>query len=283
MNDPLPERPPDFLVIGAQKAGTTWLYLNLMSHPGVWVPPVKELNYLNQRFMPSADGWEGAMRLRRVREAKERMLADRAEPRLRASWQRAVEACDHEHLDDAAYCRIFGCAEPGLVCGEVSPEYALLPPEAVRHVARLNPALRILMILRDPLQRALSHISMAFRDGTIGDPSRGLSAELIRGAIARSDYPAAIERWRAALPTTSLHLLSYEQLRDEPLALLERACHALGACLDVSVFSNSSRVVFRGEPSRVHPDAVALIANALGPIYERMREIAPEIASRWTR
>lgn len=35
MNDPLPDRPPDFLVIGAQKAGTTWLYLNLMSHPGV--------------------------------------------------------------------------------------------------------------------------------------------------------------------------------------------------------------------------------------------------------
>lgn len=243
---------------------------------------MKELNYLNQRFMPSADGWEGTVRLRRVREAKERMLAGRAEPRLRASWHRAVEACDHEHLDDTAYCRIFECAEPGLVCGEVSPEYALLPPEAVRHVARLNPALRILMILRDPLQRALSHISMAFRDGTIGDPSRGVSAELVSGAIARSDYPAAIERWRAAFPASAVHLLSYEQLRDEPLALLERACHALGACPDTSVFGNSSRIVFRGEPAEIHPDAVARIAKALGPTYERMREIAPEIASRWS-
>src|ERR1700749_4313420 len=38
---------PDFLCIGAQKAGTTWLDSNLRRHPDVWLPPLKELHYFN--------------------------------------------------------------------------------------------------------------------------------------------------------------------------------------------------------------------------------------------
>ena len=39
---------PDFICIGAQKAGTTWLYENLNGHPDVWMPPVKEFHYFNR-------------------------------------------------------------------------------------------------------------------------------------------------------------------------------------------------------------------------------------------
>src|SRR5262245_62109605 len=48
---------PDFLFVGAQKAGTSWLYGQLERHPDFWMPPVKELHYLNslnrtRRFHP---------------------------------------------------------------------------------------------------------------------------------------------------------------------------------------------------------------------------------------
>ena len=39
---------PDFLGIGAQKAGTTWLHANLAKHPGVMMPKRKELHYFNR-------------------------------------------------------------------------------------------------------------------------------------------------------------------------------------------------------------------------------------------
>ena len=39
---------PDFLCVGAQKGGTTWLYQQLDSHPDFWMPPVKELHYFDQ-------------------------------------------------------------------------------------------------------------------------------------------------------------------------------------------------------------------------------------------
>lgn len=41
---------PDFLGIGAQKAGTTWLYANLRCHPDIFLPDKKELHYFDRRF-----------------------------------------------------------------------------------------------------------------------------------------------------------------------------------------------------------------------------------------
>ena len=38
---------PDFLCIGAQKSGTSWLDANLRFHPELWLPPAKELHYFD--------------------------------------------------------------------------------------------------------------------------------------------------------------------------------------------------------------------------------------------
>jgi hypothetical protein len=38
---------PDFLCIGAQKSGTSWLQRNMETHPQVWLPPIKEVHYLD--------------------------------------------------------------------------------------------------------------------------------------------------------------------------------------------------------------------------------------------
>ena len=42
---------PDFLCIGAQRSGTTWLYQNLRRHPEIWMPPAKEIHYFDEREM----------------------------------------------------------------------------------------------------------------------------------------------------------------------------------------------------------------------------------------
>ncbi|AHY45759.1 Hypothetical Protein RradSPS_0476 [Rubrobacter radiotolerans] len=39
---------PHFIGIGAQKAGTTWLDRNLECHPGIWMPPRKEIHYFDR-------------------------------------------------------------------------------------------------------------------------------------------------------------------------------------------------------------------------------------------
>ena len=45
---PVASKGPDFLVVGAQRAGTTWLHRVLRQHPSLWLPPVKELHYFDR-------------------------------------------------------------------------------------------------------------------------------------------------------------------------------------------------------------------------------------------
>ena len=40
-----PEAGPDFIGVGPEKTGTTWIHSRLRRHPDVWVPPIKELRY----------------------------------------------------------------------------------------------------------------------------------------------------------------------------------------------------------------------------------------------
>src|SRR5690606_11946368 len=44
---------PDFICIGAQKSGTTWLYENLKLHPDIFMPDKKELHYFNLNYHTS--------------------------------------------------------------------------------------------------------------------------------------------------------------------------------------------------------------------------------------
>jgi len=43
-------RKPDFICIGAQKAGTTWLYVTLGRPPDIWFPPFKEFHFFDTKF-----------------------------------------------------------------------------------------------------------------------------------------------------------------------------------------------------------------------------------------
>jgi hypothetical protein len=57
-------RGPDFLVIGAQRAGTTWLHQVLRRHPSLWLPPVKELHYFDK--LSHQHTWDDDKRWRRA-------------------------------------------------------------------------------------------------------------------------------------------------------------------------------------------------------------------------
>src|SRR4051812_6198369 len=84
---------PTFLVIGAAKSGTTSLHFYLRQHPGVYMPPVKELNYY----------WDGAA------------AAGREVPRTFAD-----------------YVACFAAARDGQAIGEISPQYLNSPLAAAR-------------------------------------------------------------------------------------------------------------------------------------------------------
>jgi hypothetical protein len=115
---------PNFLVVGAEKAATTWLYNRLKDHPEIYLPETKEVHFFN-KFDSN---------LKEI---------DRFE-RMGLGW----------------YEQFFRNYNKKQAIGEVTPMY-LCDPEAPFRIKKVLPDVKIIMVLRDPIDRAYSHYWMA--------------------------------------------------------------------------------------------------------------------------
>ena len=68
--------------IGAQKAGTTWLYRYLRTHPQVGMSPIKELHYWDERFRPDLCGHSSEALRRKLATISDAGFVEAARERL---------------------------------------------------------------------------------------------------------------------------------------------------------------------------------------------------------
>ncbi|HEY8059023.1 MAG TPA: sulfotransferase, partial [Acidimicrobiales bacterium] len=127
---------PDFIVIGAPKAGSTALHAALAGHPQLFLSPVKEPKFfLCDNTPPPRQTGPGD-----------------AHSRQEWIWRRE----DYEDL--------FRHAPPGTLVGESTPLY-LQDLDAHDRIARLAPDARLIAVIRDPVDRAYSNWAHLWSDG----------------------------------------------------------------------------------------------------------------------
>ena len=276
---------PDFLCIGTIKGGTTWLYARLSGNPGIWLPPIKEIRYFNTIHIP------GPHQLTDVTHRAEQLVAHRARlaalKQPLAPWRASHPACIAAMLegpqDDAWYARIFGFAGPDRIRGDVTPQYALLPEAGIRHALALNPRLKAIALLRDPAQRALSHIAMRLgRDATAEGVMRVVDGPQWPGYALHSDYATWLTRWRDALPTGALHVDTLGRIEREPVAVLEDISAFLGAPAPPGCFARAESRVNAGAADRdsLLPALPHLRARLAGE-YAALEAGCPDLAARF--
>ena len=190
---------PDFVIIGAAKAGTTSVYAWLCEHPGVRRADRKEIHYFS--FQPHRGlGW----------------------------YRRHFPTLDdREHA--AADGRPF-------ITGEASPSY-MLDPRVPARMARALPDVRLIALLRNPVDRAYSQFHMRRRTGHeplesfaaalaaedpgfAGQPAAGHRNEAGRTYLSRGRYAEQLERWLAHFPREQLYVMSTEELSHDPRGAL---------------------------------------------------------------
>jgi len=183
---------PNFFVAGAPRCGTTTLHAWLPSLPGVYMARIKEPNYFSRCVI--GDKHPMVKPIRRDRD----------------------------------YLRLFDDAGDSRIVGEATPFY-LADPEAPVQIRRKCGEARVLVTLRDPVERLYSHYLMmrnnlpemgAFMD----EIERGLSLQGIRN-IAYLDpsiglYSRAIERYRREFDRYRFKVIVLEEwVRDTPRTL----------------------------------------------------------------
>mgnify|MGYP006301037543 CR=1 FL=1 len=240
---------PDFLGIGAQRAGTTWLSENLRQHPEIWMPPKKELHYFN-RFYSSAPSliivdslflrlfgrqWDSRRWRRGVRGRLSKAWEERDWRRMR--WELHFL---FGRYGDEWYASPFRAGK-GKVTGEITPAYSILSREDIEHISGLMPEVKLVLMIRNPVDRAWSAIRFRRWRMTRRHRRKGEKAEISPLSIAelesyfeapewiqRGDYVRTLNNWRSFFPEEQLFIGFFEDIVHNPERLLIRLFDFLG-------------------------------------------------------
>ncbi len=226
-------RLPYFLCIGTQKSGTSWLYENLRHHPGIWMPPLKELHYFDHLYCQSNRSWsrwhvtQGVSRL-----LKQYVLAHGNNIDF-VYIRYLVNIVTEPMFTEVWYEQVFQRpAAKGKIIGDITPEYCAIGDEGIHYVQRLLGEVKLIWLIRDPVNRALSQVRMnAERRGL----SSGLSvAQWLEMAAAeeilsRGDYKDYMPRWERAFGRKNLLYLPFKHIAKQPEQVLQAVENFIGA------------------------------------------------------
>jgi len=147
---------PNFFIVGAPKAGTTSLYHYLDQHPQVYMSPNKEPHYFSDEVR--AENFDEQLR-RRYTGGKHGFRHHLSQPAGLSRFRGIVQ-------DWQDYLRLFADARKEIALGEASVGY-LWSPTAPRNIAAKIPHARIIVMLRDPIERAFSQYLHGLGNGEI--------------------------------------------------------------------------------------------------------------------
>ena len=245
---------PTFLGVGPEKTGTTWIHRQLQSHPDVWLPDVKELRYFWERqAFPGEHPFArlfggGSWHRRQAKYFAWNRLRHYATHPHELITARSQVAWDWRFLfrrrDDAWYQACFADVNKP-VRGEISPQYFMLPDEAIAHAARLVPDATILVSLRKPDEWLWSFARMGIRDQVLDEDAESLDRYVNIMAEAAS-LSRALLRWRAHYPGDRVKVVWYDHLLADPWGFYGEICDFIGVVPDASRQSHMAERVNAG-------------------------------------
>lgn len=241
---------PNFLIIGAQKSGTTSLYYYLNQHPEVFMSPVKETHFFD---------YGGGKRM------------DVGPGRVPGPAVTSME--QYEGLFDGVR------AEKAV--GEATPTYLYLP-ESPGLIGRHVPGAKLVAILRDPVDRAYSAYQHAVRNGR--EPLRDFAAALaeedkrvregwhpIFHYKTRGFYHAQLSRYADALAEGRLRVYLYDDLRADQFGLMRDLFHFVGVD-ETFTPDTSTRYNISGVPRN---RTVGMLAKRFGGLVPALKRVVP--------
>lgn len=232
---------PTFVVIGAMKCGTTALHRYLDLHPEVSMSRPKELNFF---FGPEngAASW------------------------TRGNWARGRDWYER-HFEDAHAAR-----------GESSPGYTSPGhPEVAGRMASVIPDARLICVVRDPLERAVSQYLHHRRDGDERRPVEAAILDEHSQYIARSRFYERLEPFLRRFGRERIHIVTHRRLLADRRATMRAVFAFVG--VDEDYWSPEMDRRWHVSPDlhpEVRPPDAARFRAAVADDMDRLRRLVPD-------
>lgn len=280
------KRLPQFLCIGAQKAGTTWLDQQLRAHNSVWLPPMKEVHFFDYVDRPEFRKWiTWHLRTTLRRELlKEVNVIEKQKKAV--DWNKLEyfsKAITHsERFQDEWYRHIFSGAPDGSVAGEITPEYSTISNEGVEHILRLCPDVKVIYIIRDPIKRAASQLKMnMIRNGDFGkavDNKKKVvtDIELFYKNLEhysikdRGDYETYIPRWDSKLKNNIIYI-PFSEISENPIDVLQKVFQHIGVEMD-GYSGQPAKIVHKGGSFKMPHEIMSALEEKLQSQYDFLKQ-----------
>src|SRR6266568_4357611 len=230
---------PNFIIIGAQKGGTTSLYRYLIEHPNIAPIYVKEPHFFDIYYHKGL-GW------------------------YRSHFPTAVEKY---------YAR---CVEKhDLITGEASPYY-LFHPSAAQRVAKTLPKAKLIALLRNPIDRAYSQYQHQLRQP--GEEERLRQNEKYASFnhrhysyLARSTYINQLPAWLDIFPREQLLILKSEDLYADPASIVKQTLEHLS--VPVSTQQRAYKPFNEAKYTPMNPETRARLVEYFKPYNARLYDL----------
>jgi len=269
-------RLPNFICIGAQKAGTSWLDAMLREHPDVWLPPKKELHYFDCKYFLEHKKWDIP--------AKNRVLTEKIKSEL---IKRKVNFSYIKYLasiaEDTSYsedwyrkCFRNEDAQKSQVIGDITPEYSMIPREGTEYMKGLLPNLKIIYIIRDPVDRAWSQVKMRVS-------RRNLMPEEIvwekmftnKDIVSRGNYKSYIPKWKSVFDSNDLLFIPFGEIKSNPRGIIREVEEFLS--LRPFEYENYQKVVHENKVVLKKPEEyMHILEGAMAEQYTFLKQCFDE-------
>jgi sulfotransferase family protein len=225
---------PDFIGIGAQKAGTTWLYDTLAQNPSIWLPPLKEVHYFDFLGASPAGRQKRAAHIEKVADRFARGKLDKGSEGDGAAKAAHLRSLLGDHmLTPEWYGSIFDYPDAkGRITGEITPAYLELDDAGMATLVAMLPKTKFVLIVREPTARAMSQLKMAVAraktDPSVGAKDWSFFLKKIK-TNTRGNYQTAIPLWQKSVGAERLLIRPFGMVRHEPAALIRDIEDFIGA------------------------------------------------------
>jgi hypothetical protein len=224
-----PYRLPNFLVIGAQKSATTWLWSMLRQHPEIFMPKEKELGYFCFYPMCRRVGWKG--------ELVKTLLDDYGKL----------------YFSNVTNEKAIGEATPGyLWVSDQRLEWLVRDPtirfDTPSVVMRLlGPATKLLVVLRNPVDRAISGFHHNQKVGTLEPNAKFMESAHLHGIVHMGFYYEHLSKWMETFDRANFKILIMEEDLLEPHKALADIFQFLEVDSEVTI-KNAHQKIHMGVP-----------------------------------
>ena len=218
---------PDFLIIGAQKCGTTWLHRSLEQHPSIRMPPGKDGGFFCYRSTRTTSATE-EYASQFFREPHERIAGESTAAyfwtRSGSMWARQPEGFEEDI------------------------------PRRIRET--LGAETKLLLCLRNPVERAVSAWLHHVAQGTLGLETPLLGVGRALGIIDMGFYSRHLENWLRHFPLENFYIMVIEDdIVHKPLTTLRKVYDFLGVSDSAGLVQPTQRV-YPGTPRFIDSSGV---------------------------